>query len=121
MSSTLIPEETRNAASARGRILVVDDEAEIREGLETLLALEGYTVDLAVNATEGEKRLGAHAYDLVLLDMMMPDRSGLDLLREFRERDHDTPVFHGHRLRLRRVRRARAQTGRQRLRPQALE
>ncbi len=93
MASILIPQETRNAAAARGRILVIDDEAEIRESLETLLALEGYSVDLAANGAEGEKRLGSKAYDLVLLDMMMPDKSGLDLLREFRERDHDTPVF----------------------------
>ena len=87
-----ITDEIRSTA-ARGRILVIDDEFEIRESLEALLTLEGYTIDLAVNATEGERRLGARAYDLVLLDMMMPDRSGLDVLRDFRERDRETPVF----------------------------
>ncbi len=93
MATTLIPESTRTAATARGRILVIDDESEIRESLQALLELEGYEVDLAFNAGEGEKRLSSRAYDLVLLDMMMPDKSGLDLLKDFRERDHDTPVF----------------------------
>jgi DNA-binding NtrC family response regulator len=48
---------------------------------------------LAGNATEGERALNSRAYDLVLLDMMMPDRSGLDVLNDFRQRDRDTPVF----------------------------
>jgi DNA-binding NtrC family response regulator len=78
---------------ARGRILVIDDEPEIREGLEDLLVGEGYSVDLAPNATEGEKRLAAKSYDLVLLDLMMPDKSGMDVLREMRLSDTETPVF----------------------------
>jgi DNA-binding NtrC family response regulator len=77
----------------RGRILVIDDEPEIRDGLEDLLKGEGYSVDLAHNATEGEKRLGAKSYDLVLLDLMMPDKSGMDVLREMRVNDRETPVF----------------------------
>ena len=51
------------------RILVIDDEIEIRESLEALLDLEGYEVDLAQNAAEGERRLESRAYDLVLLDL----------------------------------------------------
>jgi len=79
--------------AAKGRILVVDDEGDIRESLDALLSLEGYEVDLAANATEGTKRLESHAYDLVLLDLMMPDRSGMDVLKEVRDRDHETPIF----------------------------
>jgi DNA-binding NtrC family response regulator len=93
MTSTPFIEEARATATSRGRILVIDDEMEIRESLEALLELEGYAVDLAANAAEGERQLASRAYDLVLLDMMMPDRSGLDLLKDFRERDRDTPVF----------------------------
>src|SRR5579871_77611 len=93
MTSTPFIEEVRATAAARGRILVIDDEVEIRESLEALLELEGYEVDLASNAAEGERQLSSRAYDLVLLDMMMPDRSGLDVLKDFRERDRDTPVF----------------------------
>ncbi|MDQ6708037.1 MAG: response regulator, partial [Acidobacteriota bacterium] len=79
--------------AGKGRILVIDDEPEIRESLETLLSLEGYSVDLAQNATEGERRLESKAYDLVLLDLMMPDKSGMDVLRGVRERDRATPIF----------------------------
>ncbi len=83
----------RVAAAAKGRILVIDDEAEIRESLEALLDLEGYQVDLAQNATEGERRFESRAYDLVLLDLMMPDKSGMEVLRDIRERDRHTPIF----------------------------
>ncbi len=78
---------------ARGRILVIDDEPDIRESLEALLSSEGYQVDLASNAAEGHKRLEHSSYDLVLLDLMMPDKSGMEVLEEIRARDADTPVF----------------------------
>ena len=78
---------------SKGRILVIDDEIEIRESLEALLDLEGYEVDLAQNAAEGERRLESRAYDLVLLDLMMPDKSGMEVLRDVRERDRHTPIF----------------------------
>src|SRR5581483_1530747 len=83
----------RAAVLSKGRILVIDDEIEIRESLEALLDLEGYEVDLAQNATEGERRLESRAYDLVLLDLMMPDKSGMEVLRDVRERDRHTPIF----------------------------
>jgi len=81
------------AAPARGRILIVDDEEDIRESLETLLTLEGYTVDMAVNGTAGLERMASASYDLVLLDLMMPDKSGMEVLAEVRQRDRDTPIF----------------------------
>jgi len=81
------------AAPNRGRILIVDDEEDIRESLETLLTIEGYSVDLAPNATEGLERLAKSTYDLVLLDLMMPDKSGMEVLAEVRERDRETPIF----------------------------
>src|SRR5438094_356775 len=77
----------------KGHVLVIDDEADIRESLETLLTLEGYSVDLAQNAAEGLRALDSKGYDLVLLDLMMPDRSGMEVLREVRERDRETPIF----------------------------
>lgn len=87
------PMRDRSAGAMNGRILVVDDEAEIRESLETLLSMEGYEVDLAQNAFEGERRLEQKAYDLVLLDLMMPEKSGMEVLRDVRERDRHTPIF----------------------------
>ena len=75
------------------RILIVDDEEDIREGLETLLLLENYRVDQASTANEGLAMLDVTSYDLVLLDLMLPDKSGIDFLQEFRVRNTVTPVF----------------------------
>src|ERR1044072_253217 len=58
-----------------------------------LVLSEGYAVDLAQNGTEGIQKLESHAYDLVLLDLMMPDKSGMQVLAEARERDRETPIF----------------------------
>src|SRR5690242_5192027 len=79
--------------STKGRILIIDDEADIRESLETLLGLEGYAVEMAPNATEGWRAMQHSNYDLVLLDLMMPDRSGIDLLADIRRKDRETPVI----------------------------
>ena len=78
---------------AKGKILVIDDEADIREGLELLLTTEGYFVELAQNGAEGLHKLETRGYDLVLLDLMMPDKSGMEVIQEFRQRDRETPVF----------------------------
>jgi DNA-binding NtrC family response regulator len=81
------------AHETKGNVLVVDDEADIREGLHDLLISEGYAVDLATNGTEGIHKMETRGYDLVLLDLMMPDRSGMEVLQEVRARDHETPIF----------------------------
>jgi DNA-binding NtrC family response regulator len=87
------PPDEPGSAIPKARILVIDDETEIRESLDALLSLEGYSVEMAQNATEGLKRLENASYDLVLLDLMMPDRSGMEVLKEVRERDSETPIF----------------------------
>jgi DNA-binding NtrC family response regulator len=74
--------------SPLGSVLIVDDESEIRESLRTLLELEGYEVDTASTGEEGVSRLGERSFDLVLLDLALPDQNGLDLLAELRR--HDT-------------------------------
>jgi DNA-binding NtrC family response regulator len=71
----------------RGSILVVDDEAEIREGLEALLTSESFDVTLAETGEAGLQRLEDRPFDLMLLDVSLPDRNGLDMLREIRLRD----------------------------------
>src|SRR5271166_5251578 len=88
-----LPLDEISNGHGKGRVLVVDDEVDIRESLETLLELEGYTVELAQNATEGLKKIETGSYDLVLLDLMMPDRSGMEVLQDVRERDTETPIF----------------------------
>ena len=79
-------------SESKGKILVIDDEAEIRESLETLLVFEGYEVDTAADGTAGLAALERKAYDMALLDLMLPDRSGLEVLEELRRRDAETPV-----------------------------
>src|SRR6185312_89313 len=79
--------------STKRRILVIDDEPDIRESLEVLLTSEGFGVELAQNGTEGLQKLESRSYDIVLLDLMMPDKSGMEVLQEFRLRDQATPVF----------------------------
>jgi DNA-binding NtrC family response regulator len=71
----------------RGSILVVDDELEIREGLEALLTSEDFDVTLAETGELGLRKLEERPFDLMLLDVSLPDRNGLDLLRETRLRD----------------------------------
>src|ERR1035437_6816088 len=81
------------APEARGKVLVVDDELDIRESLEILLSSEGYSVDQAQHAAEALQKREIRGYDLVLLDLMMPDRSGVDVLHEVRQHDRETPIF----------------------------
>jgi DNA-binding NtrC family response regulator len=70
--------------SPKGSILVIDDEQEIRESLEHLLRLEGYRADAAATGTEGLKRIEDGVFDLVLLDINLPDHNGLDLLQNIK-------------------------------------
>src|SRR5881394_1637105 len=72
---------------SKGSILVVDDESEIREGLELLLKGEGYGVASAETGESGLAKLEEHPFDLLLLDVSLPDRNGLDMLKEIRRRD----------------------------------
>src|SRR6202161_3388920 len=73
-----------NISSSAGRILIIDDEAEIRESLETLLQLEGYTVVVAGSGREGLTEIGQRNFDVVLLDLALPDKNGMDVLAEIR-------------------------------------
>src|SRR6202166_2937648 len=76
----------------KGSILVVDDEIEIREGLEALLTSEGFEVTPADTGEAGLQRLEDRPFDLMLLDVSLPDRNGLELLREIRRRDPNLSV-----------------------------
>ena len=65
-------------------ILIVDDEAEIRESLGEILKEDGYTVTSTATATEAMVLLRDASYDVMLLDIWLPDRDGLDVLTEIR-------------------------------------
>src|SRR5712671_1176060 len=90
-----IPRRAMNEASASsaGSVLIIDDEAAIRESLETLLELEGYSVESAATGDEGMARIGERPFDLVLLDLALPDRNGLDLLAELHAHDPQLSVI----------------------------
>src|SRR6202522_2827105 len=77
----------------RGSILVIDDEVEIREGLEALLTSESFQVTLAETGEAGLRQLEDHPFDLMLLDVSLPDRNGIELLREIRRRDPQLAVI----------------------------
>ena len=75
-----------------GRILIVEDEAAIARFVELELRHEGYQVDKAEDGRAGLEQAMAGQYDLVLLDIMLPGLSGLEVLRRLR-REKDTPVI----------------------------
>ena len=66
-------------------VLVVDDEADIRALIQDILVDEGYGVEVAANAEEARSARGRRKFDLVLLDIWMPDTDGITLLREWSE------------------------------------
>jgi two-component system, NtrC family, nitrogen regulation response regulator NtrX len=75
------------------RILVVDDEADIRGLLKEILSEEGYEVDVAADAGQARSSRASQVPDLVLLDIWMPDTDGITLLREWSVTDgYDCPV-----------------------------
>ncbi len=70
---------------SNSRILVVDDEADIRDLVQEILSEEGYVVDVASNAAEARAACVRQPPDLVLLDIWMPDADGISLLREWQQ------------------------------------
>ncbi len=73
--------------------LIIDDEAAIRESLETLLSLEGFDVTTAVDGPAGLEQLAANEFDLLLLDLALPGESGLDVLPRVLEMQPALPVI----------------------------
>jgi DNA-binding NtrC family response regulator len=76
-----------------GAVLIIDDEAEIRESLQTLLEMEGFVVETAPDGEAGLQRIGEHPFDLILLDLALPGRDGMEILAEIRAREVRLPVI----------------------------
>jgi DNA-binding NtrC family response regulator len=72
---------------------VVDDESAILSTLKTALSLEGYSVDVAGSVATAEERLGKNTYDLLLLDVALPDGDGVELLGRVRRGGSDVPAI----------------------------
>jgi DNA-binding NtrC family response regulator len=87
------PSTTSSPLERAHRILIIDDEASIRESLETLLTLEGYNVETATEGESGLDQIDRTTYDLVLLDFALPGKNGLEVLHVIRERHPDLPVI----------------------------
>ena len=91
---TATPQATRPAtAAARPRVLVVDDEASIRDLLAKTLALAEYEVDVAPDGRSALDRMRMYPYDLLIADLKMPGMDGLTVIREAKRYKADLPVI----------------------------
>src|ERR1051326_1115568 len=77
----------------KGTVLIIDDEEEIRESIEMLLNSEGLSTDTAGSGEEGLKKIEENLYDAVLLDLMLPGKSGMDVQKEIKGIDPTLPVI----------------------------
>ena len=75
------------------RVLVIDDEPAVLRVIGLLLERHGFHVDSAINGREGLKLIQSNSYNVVLTDIIMPELSGVDFLRELRRHDLDVPVI----------------------------
>ena len=79
--------------SVPARLLIIDDEENLLQVLSLLFAEQGYEVTATPSLRQAREALDQHDFDLVLCDIMMPEGSGLDLLKEIREADADASVI----------------------------
>ena len=75
------------------RILVIDDEKPIRILLTKILEKEGFEVTTAGDGDEGTRRQQADPFDLVITDLIMPGKEGIELIREFKKDYPQTPII----------------------------
>ena len=75
------------------KLLVVDDEDRIRRLLNMYLSREGYEIDEAIDGQEALEKALVNEYDCILLDLMLPEKDGLEVLEELREKKKMTPVI----------------------------
>ncbi len=75
------------------RILIVEDEVRLARQIQAALKEEGYTADPAFDGPSGLERALLEEYDLIILDLMLPELSGLEILQELRRQKMDTPVL----------------------------
>jgi DNA-binding NtrC family response regulator len=91
--AAVIPRVMNGSSGLAGAVLIIDDEAEIRESLQTLLEMEGFVVETAATGEAGLQRIGEHPFDLILLDLALPGRNGMEILAEIRSQEAGLPVI----------------------------
>ena len=87
------PSRPASAGNVRPRVLVVDDEASIRDLLAKTLALAEYDVDVAADGRSALERMRMYPYDLLIADLRMPGMDGLTVIREAKRYKADLPVL----------------------------
>jgi excisionase family DNA binding protein len=87
------PEPRATGGASRPRVLVVDDEASIRDLLAKTLALAEYEVDVAPDGRSALDRMRIYSYDLLIADLKMPGMDGLAVIREAKRYKADLPVI----------------------------
>jgi DNA-binding response OmpR family regulator len=75
------------------KILIIEDEQDLIKGLKINLSDEGFDVDWAVDGVEGLRKAIEEAPDLIILDIMLPEKDGLEICRELRQKKIDIPII----------------------------
>jgi DNA-binding response OmpR family regulator len=89
----VLRKEKKRGIIFRMTILIIEDEAKLAEVLRKALTAERYTVDIAPDGQEGFDKALKNNYGLIVLDLMLPKKDGMDVCRELRERHIHTPII----------------------------
>lgn len=89
MKKTTIAAPTESTA----HVLIVDDDRRIRQLLQKFLSENGYRTSIAADAKEARQKLDGLVFDLIVLDVMMPGETGLDLTKNLREESNGVPIL----------------------------
>ena len=89
----MVNQQARRLNSWRNRFLLVEDEPGLRLTLQDRLEAEGYGVETASEGDEGFSKASGGGFDLIVLDVMLPNRSGIDICRDLRQAGHHTPIL----------------------------
>lgn len=87
-----MPEKPEKTSSGK-KILIVEDERPLAHALQLKLAKEGYETQIALTGLEGQKEALTGKYDMILLDLIMPELDGFSVLQELKEKKIKSPVI----------------------------
>ena len=77
----------------KGKILIVEDEKKLTEVMRLYLEKEGYEVEIALDGSKGDEAINQVEYDLIILDVMMPEKDGWSLLRKITNKGKTNSLF----------------------------